>query len=235
MKLRLIVTLAAALMISGCAGSQKSPESATQSVSQELKLDSSNPFAHENTLPYQAPEYDKIKTEHFVPALKAGMAQQIAEIEQIANQKDEPTFENTIVAMQKTGRLFYRVAYIFDNLTNAYTNDDLKAAENEMAPLFAAHDDAIYLNDKLFARVEKVYNQKDSLNLDNESARLLEKVYKDFVRSGAKLDAAQKERIKQINAELSSIGTKFGQNILFEMNSRLSASLPRVPRLSDAS
>ena len=217
MKLRLIVTLAAALMISGCAGSQKSPESATQSVSQELKLDSSNPFAHENTLPYQAPEYDKIKTEHFVPALKAGMAQQIAEIEQIANQKDEPTFENTIVAMQKTGRLFYRIAYIFDNLTNAYTNDDLKAAENEMAPLFAAHDDAIYLNDKLFARVEKVYNQKDSLNLDNESARLLEKVYKDFVRAGAKLDAAQKDRIKQINAELSSIGTKFGQNILFEM------------------
>ena len=215
MKYRIIFALAAALMFSGCAGSQNKPESATQS--QEITLDSSNPFAHENTLPYQAPEYDKIKPEHFVPALKAGMAQQIAEIEQIANQTDAPTFENTIVAMQKTGRLFMRVIYIFENLTNAYTNDTLKAAENELAPLFAAHDDSIFLNEKLFNRIETIYNQKDSLDLDTESARLLEKVYKDFVRAGAKLDSAQKARIMEINSELSTIGTKFGQNILSEM------------------
>ena len=219
MKFKVLVTLAAALLISGCAGSQNAPESPTQNaaISQEIQLDSSNPFAHENTLPYQAPEYDKIKTEHFVPALKAGMAQQIAEIDKIANSSEEPTFENTIVAMQKSGRLLYRVAFIFDNLTNAYTNDDLKADENEMAPLFAAHDDAIYLNDKLFERVEKIYNQRSALNLDPESARLLERVYKDFIRAGAKLNAEQKARIKEINSELSTIGTKFGQNILSEM------------------
>ena len=119
----------------GCASAPVQTQSATSDVAQssaeaqpeqELTLDSSNPFAHDNTLPYQAPEYDKIRTEHFVPALKFAMAEQKKEIDAIANQTEAPTFENTLVAMQKTGQRFMRVAYVFDNMTNAYTNDELK-------------------------------------------------------------------------------------------------------------
>lgn len=221
---KLTFSFIVAALLTGCAASQPSTETPAQAsqqestLSQELTLDSSNPFAHENPLPYHAPQYDVVKDEHLVPALKVGMAQQIREIEQIANQSEAPTFENTIVAMQKTGQLLDRVIYIFDNLTNAYTNKTLKAAEVEMAPLLSAHSDAIYLNGKLFNRVESIYAQRDTLNLDPESLRLLEKIYDDFVRAGAKLSPDQKERIKAINTELSSIGAQFGQNILSEMN-----------------
>lgn len=212
----------------GCASAPVQTQSATSDVAQssaeaqpeqELTLDSSNPFAHDNTLPYQAPEYDKIRTEHFVPALKFAMAEQKKEIDAIANQTAAPTFENTLVAMQKTGQRFMRVAYVFDNMTNAYTNDELKKAEEEMAPLFSAHNDEIYLNDKLFARIDALYNDRANLGLDSESMRLLELTHEDFLRAGAKLSAADKEKIKQMNAEISSISTKFGQNILSEMNS----------------
>lgn len=235
MTFKQVLPIIAASILLGCAGTPTQPQSATQpsqeaadvanesQVSQEstqkeeLTLDASNPFAHENPLPYQAPEYDKIKTEHFVPALKYAMALQQKEIEAIANQTDAPTFENTLVAMQKTGQLLTRVTYVFDNLTNAYTNSDLQKAEEEMAPLFSAHNDEIYLNAKLFERIEKIYHERANLNLDAESLRLLEIVYDDFIRAGAKLTPEQKEEIKRINAEISSISTKFGQNILSEM------------------
>lgn len=214
----------AALMMTSCAattpietqtaGDVKSVAAPTQ----ELTLPETNPFAHENTLPYGAPEYDKIKSEDFVPALRVGMAQQMKEIEAIANQEAAPTFENTIEAMQKTGRLFMRVVMIFDNLTNAYTNDVLKAAETEMAPVFSEHNDAIYLNGKLFKRIETLYEARAEANYDAESLRLLEQIYKDFVRAGAKLDDQQKAQIKGMNAELSTLSTQYGQNILKEMN-----------------
>lgn len=221
MHLRRIIPIIAASFFFGCAGAPVQTQSAASGAAQseqELTLDSSNPFAHENTLPYQAPEYDKIRTEHFVPALKFAMAEQQKEIAAIADQSDAPTFENTLAAMQKTGRRFMRVVYVFDNLTNAYTNPELQKAEEEMAPLFSAHNDEIYLNGKLFARIETLYNDRANLNLDSESLRLLETVYDDFLRAGAKLSPADKEKIKQINAEISSISAKFGQNILSEMN-----------------
>ena len=224
MTFKRFIPIAMILMLAGCAGQNTSSQTAADntisasSQSSELTLDSSNPFAHESTLPYHAPEYDKIKTEHFVPAFKVGMAQELAEIDQIVNQSEEPTFDNTIVALQKTGQLLERAEYIFDNLSNAYTNETIQAIEQEMAPLFAAHSDSIRLNEKLFKRVETVYNKRNELNLDPESMRLLDKTYESFVRAGAKLSPEQKERVKAINSELSSISTQFGQNILSEMN-----------------
>lgn len=224
MNLKRTILLISVLSLYGCTSTSVTPKTAndthtaSSSEKQELSLNTNNPFAHDNTLPYQAPEFDKIKSEHFAPALKVGMAKQLKEVEQIANNPEPASFDNTIAALQKTGRLFNRVAPIFDNYTNAYTNDTIKEIEIDMAPLFAAHSDAIHLNNKLFARIESLHDKRSSLALDPESLRLLETNYRDFVRAGAKLNAEQKEKIKAINAEISSISTQVGQNILSEMH-----------------
>lgn len=179
---------------------------------------SDNPLVSESTLPYQMPPFDKIKSEHFSPAFAAALPEELKEVEAIANNNDEPTFENTIVALEKTGRTLLRVNNIFSNLTGAHTNPVLQKTETEISPKLAAHADAIRLNPKLFARIQALYDKRDQLGLDAESAYLLERYYKDFVRAGAKLSDADKQKLKAMNAEIASLGTKFNQDVLKEKN-----------------
>jgi peptidyl-dipeptidase Dcp len=176
--------------------------------------DSANPFFAQSTLPFQAPPFDKIKDSDFQPAIEEGMKQQLAEVEKIADQGDAPTFENTLVAMEKSGVLLDRVQHVFSALTSANTNDTLQKIEEEEAPKLAAHSDAIYLNPKLFQRIQTLYDQRDKLNLDPESARLLEVYYIDFVHAGAKLSDADKTKLKELNKEESTLSTQFTNKLL---------------------
>src|SRR5947209_11916570 len=177
-----------------------------------------NPLLTESSLPYHIPAFDKIKDEHFTPAIEEGMRQQLKEVETVANNSEKPTFDNTIVALERTGRLLDRAERTFSNLNACNTNPTLQKIETEMAPKLAAHRDAIHLNSKLFARIQELYDNRDNLGLDPESAYLLERYYKDFVRAGAKLSDADKEKLKKINAELATLQTQFEQNVLKERN-----------------
>src|SRR5690349_18114536 len=175
-----------------------------------------HPFQTESALPFQYPLFDKISDEHFVPAIEAGMREQLKEIEPIANNSEKPTFDNTIVALERTGRLLDRAERTFSNLNACDTNPMRQKIDKEMSPKLAAHHDEIFLNSKLFARVQQLYDNRDKLGLDPESAYLLERYYKDFVRSAARFRESQKEKLKEINAELASFETEFEQNSLKE-------------------
>src|SRR6476469_1210247 len=177
-----------------------------------------NPLAAESVLPYQYPPFDKIRDEHFVPAIEAGMREQLKEIEPIANNSEKPTFDNTIVSLERTGRLLDRAERTFSNLNACDTNPTRQKIDKEIAPKLAAHRDEIFLNSKLFARVRELYDNRDELGLDPDSAYLLERYYKDFVRAGAKLSDEDKENLKKINAELATLQTQFEQNVLKERN-----------------
>ncbi|GAB2656193.1 M3 family metallopeptidase [Arenimonas aestuarii] len=179
---------------------------------------SGNPFFVVSSLPYQAPRFDLIKDEHYQPALERGMAEHRAEISAIANNPDAPSFMNTIVAMEKTGALLNRAGAVFGNLAGAHTNPQIQKVQATLAPKFAAHQDAILLDSKLFARVRSLYEQRDSLGLDAQSKRLLERYHTDFIRAGANLSDADKETLKAMNAELASLATTFSQNVLKEVN-----------------
>lgn len=179
---------------------------------------SKNPFFEEYNTPYGAVPFDEIKVEHFMPAFQEGMKQQTAEIEAIVNNPEAPTFENTIEAMENSGKLLTKVSYVFSCLTGAETNDELTALSMEISPLLSAHGDNISLNDGLFQRVKAVYEQKDQLNLNQEQARLLEITYKDFIRSGAALNEDDKNRLREINMELSKLSLQFSDNVLKETN-----------------
>jgi peptidyl-dipeptidase Dcp len=181
-------------------------------------LDPSNPFAKVSTLPFHYPAFDKIKDEHFLPAFEAGMREQLREVAAIAGNKAAPTFDNTIVAMERSGQLLYRVSTTFSNLQTANTDDQLDAVDRDMSPKMAAHRDAIYLNDKLYQRVKALYDKRASLKLDAESKHLLERYHRDFVRAGARLSAADKEKLKAYNGEIASLQSKFAQNVLKEAN-----------------
>jgi len=182
------------------------------------QLEASNPFARESTLPFNYPAWDKIRNEDFAPAYAEGMRQQAAEIEKIANNKAAPTFDNTIVAMERSGRLLNRVGSAFNTLTGSYTNDTLIALDKELAPKLSAHSDAIRLNPKLYARVKALYDKRAKLALDAESTYLLERYHTDFVRAGAKLSDADKQKLKAMNGELAALSTQFAQNVLKEAN-----------------
>jgi len=177
-----------------------------------------NPLLKESSLDFHYPPFDKIKNEHFAPAYEQGMAQHLKEIQAIASNPEPPTFENTIVAMEKTGELLDRVDHIFSNLSSANTNPAIQKIETEMAPKQSAHQDAIFLNAPLFKRVETIYNDRTKLGLDEESQWLVERYYKDFVRAGAKLSDGDKSKLKKLNAELAELSTKFAQNVLKEKN-----------------
>src|SRR5437773_4923627 len=177
-----------------------------------------NPLMNESALPYHVPPFDKIKDEHFAPAMEAGRREELKEVEVVANNSEKPTFENTIVALERTGRLLDRAERTFDNLNACNTNPTLQKIETEMAPKLAAHRDAIHLNSKVFARVKEVYDNRDKLGLDPESAYLLERYYKDLVRAGAKLSDPDKEKLKKINGELATLQTDFEQQVLKEKN-----------------
>ena len=177
-----------------------------------------NPFFTESTLPYRLPPFDRIEDAHYAPAFERGMAEQIAEIEAIASQAEPPTFENTIVPLERSGRLLERVASTFFSLASAHTNDAINEIRNEMAPRLAAHTDRILLHADLFARVRALYDQRESLALDDESRRLVEEYHVDFVRAGALLSDAEKERMQEINTELAALSSRFTQNVLDEVN-----------------
>jgi peptidyl-dipeptidase Dcp len=177
-------------------------------------LDASNPFAKPSSLPLQYPAFDKIKDAHYLPAFAAGMREELREVEAIANDKAAPTFDNTIVALEKSGQLLARVNATFSNLHGANTNDTLDAVDREMSPKLAAHTDAIHLNAKLFARVKALHDKRASLGLDAESTHLLERYYKEFVRAGANLSAANQAKLKAYNGEIASLQSDFQQRVL---------------------
>jgi len=177
-----------------------------------------NPFLVQSDLPLQYPHFDKIKDGDFAPAFDAGMAEQLKEIEAIANNPEAPTFENTIIAMENSGQLLDRATTVFYNLVGTDTNDARKQLDADYSPKFAAHRDAIMLDGKLFARIQALYDQRDGLGLDAEGARLVERYYTDFVRAGAKLSDADKTKLKDMNAQLATLGTQFDQNVLNEVN-----------------
>jgi len=181
-------------------------------------LEASNPFAKPSTLPFNYPAWDKIRNEHFAPAYAEGMRQQAAEIEKIANNKAAPTFENTIVAMERSGQLLNRVGSAFNTLTGSYTNDELIALDKDLAPKLSAHSDAIRLNPKLYARIKSLYDRRTKLGLDAESQYLIERYHTDFVRAGAKLSDADKQKLKEMNGQLAALSTQFAQNVLKEAN-----------------
>src|SRR5881409_2019710 len=181
-------------------------------------MPSDNPFLVESALPYHLPPFDKIKDEHFVPATETGMQEQLKEVDAIAANAEKATFDNTVVALEQTGRLLDRVQRTFSNLNAADTNPVRQKIETELAPKLSAHHDAILLNSKLFARIQELYSNREKLGLEPESSYLLERYYKDFVRAGAKLLDSDKEKLKKINAELATLQTKFDQNVLKEKN-----------------
>ena len=175
-----------------------------------------NPFFAEWNTPYGVPPFDRIAPEHFLPALERGMSLHDAEIDAITSDNDAPTFENVILAYDRSGRMLAQTELIFGMLCAAENTPEMQALQERVMPLLAAHADKILLNEKLFERVKAVYDQRGALELDAEQSRLLEKTYRDFVRAGALLDAEQKARLKAINGELSLAAVKFGQNILAE-------------------
>jgi peptidyl-dipeptidase Dcp len=181
-------------------------------------LPAGNPFAQASKLPFNYPPFDQIRNEDYAPAFAEGMRQQAAEIEAIANNKKPATFDNTIVAMEKSGQLLSRVSSVFGNLSGANTNDSFKALERELSPKLAAHSDAIRLNARLYARIKSLFDKRDKLHLDAESKYLLERYNTDFVRAGARLSDADKVTLKSMNAELAKLQTTFAQNVLEEAN-----------------
>ncbi len=174
----------------------------------------SNPFYAASSLPFQAPAFDRIKDGDYQPAIEAGMALQRREIDAIANDPAAPTFENTLVAMERSGQTLQRVMQVFGSVTQANTNPVLQKVEEDEAPKMAAQNDYIYLNPKLFARVVVVYAKRDSLGLDAESMRLLEWDYLQFVKAGAKLSEADKVQLKKLNEEESVLSTAFNNKLL---------------------
>lgn len=177
-----------------------------------------NPFFTEWDTPHGVPPFDKILPEHFMPAFERGMSLHEAEIDAITSNKDEATFENTILAYDNAGQMLAQTELVFGMLCAAETNDRMQALQEQAMPLLAAHRDKIRLDDKLFVRVKEVYDRRAALGLDAEQMRLLQKTYDSFVRAGALLDAEQKARLKEINGQLSLTAVKFGNNILAENN-----------------
>tara|TARA_B000000475_G_scaffold271939_1_gene271195 strand:+ start:3004 stop:5088 length:2085 start_codon:yes stop_codon:yes gene_type:complete len=190
----------------------------SKTVTANDKINNINPFFEKSGLYMSYPPFDLIKNEHYMPAFSKGMSNHIKEIELIINNNEEPTFKNTIVAMEMSGQLLDRVATVFYALTSANTNEQMEKIRAEIAPKLSSHSDKILLNAKLFKRVESVYKNRNSIDLDAESIRLIEKYYKDFVRSGSKLSKEQKERLKSINSKISVLQTRFSQNVLKEVN-----------------
>ncbi|MEG1864782.1 MAG: M3 family metallopeptidase [Alistipes sp.] len=177
-----------------------------------------NPFFSEWETPFGVPPFDKIQPEHFLPAFERAMSLHDAQIDAITSCANAPTFDNVILAYDNSGQMLSQVGLVFSMLCSAETNDEMQALQEQVMPQLAAHDDKIGLNAQLFARVKAVYDQRETLTLTAEQSRLLKKTYDAFVRSGALLDDAQKEQLKQINEQLSTAAVKFGNNILAENN-----------------
>jgi len=183
-----------------------------------FSIQAENLMLQEWDTPFQTPPFDEIKSEHFMPVFLDAMKAEIVEVEAIVNNKEEPTFKNTIEALEKSGEMLDRVSRVFGCLNNANTNDELQNIAKEVAPLRAKHNDDIKLNEKLFTRIKQIYEKKESLSLSPEQNILLENYYLDFVRSGANLNDEDKEKLRKINEELSNLYVRFKENHLKQTN-----------------
>ncbi|MBS0976338.1 dipeptidyl carboxypeptidase II, partial [Serratia rubidaea] len=186
----------------------------TGEANQHENQKSDNPFFYQSRLPYQAPPFDRIKESDYAPAIEEGIKQKLAEVEKIANNPAKADFDNTLVALEKTGALLTRVMSVFGAMTSANTSDALQKLDEEVSPKLAAMDDAIMLNSKLFARIKAVYEQRDALKLDAESRRLLEVAYQSFELAGANLSDADKTKLKALNQEAATLSTQFTNKLL---------------------
>ena len=177
-----------------------------------------NPFAQRSALDFELPPFALIKEEHYLPAFYEGCTQQLAEVQAILDTPGAATFENTIVALEKSGQMLMRTLLVFFNKSSSDTNDALDKIEEEMAPKLAAHQDAINLNPALYARIKSLYDNRESLGLNTEDAWLLERYYKDLIHAGAHLSESQRDRLKELNEELSKLETQFSKNVLADTN-----------------
>lgn len=208
-KLSSVLIVAAALSITACSENESNKEKSTTME---------NPFFNEYQTPFGVPPFQLIKNEHFKEAFEEGMKQQKMEIDNLINNSDGPTFQNTIEAYEYSGKLLQNVSTVFYNLNSANTSDEIQRIARELSPLLSAHSDDIKLNERLFERIREVYNNQQNSELNTEQRMLLDKVYKSFARSGALLDENQKNRLREINAQISKNTLQFGQNILAETN-----------------
>ena len=202
--------------LAACSGEDQAPaqdSAAEPEAAAEVQV-AGNPFFAESPHYFNFPPFDLIANEHYQPAFEVGMAEQIAEVEAIAGQEAAPDFENTIVALELSGQLLNRVSSVFFALSSAHTNDDIQALQQQLAPELAAHYDAILLNRDLFARISALHESRDDLGLDPESHRLLERTHIDFIRAGAGLSEEQQEQLRDINARVAVLETRFSQNVL---------------------
>ncbi len=216
MKALIASACAAALLVAGtaCTRTSDSPTESATAEKTEVAMDS-NPLLAEWTGPYGGvPPFDKAKAEYLLPSLEAGMAEQLAEIDRIAADSAEPTFDNTIAALERTGRTLARVGTIYGVYASTLNDETVQAVEREIEPKLAAFTDQIFQNEALFKRIEQVYENRDTAGLTAEQQRLTWKYYTDFVRAGARLDADSKKRLAEINQELASLYTSFSQNVL---------------------
>ncbi|QWC55896.1 dipeptidyl carboxypeptidase II [Erythrobacter sp. 3-20A1M] len=218
MKARILATTSIALALSACATTMENDMAVADTSDAEVMAGADIPegtgyFASDSTLPFQAPDFRQISEDDYVPAFEQGMAIHQAEVDAIANNPAAPTFDNTIVALETSGRMLNRVATVFFALTGTNTTDRLDQINTDISPKLSAHSDSISLNPALFARVQALYDRRDTLGLDNEQAKLLEETYKGMVHAGAKLTAQQREQVKAINTELSTLTTEYGQDV----------------------
>ncbi|QPC97772.1 M3 family metallopeptidase [Qipengyuania soli] len=207
MKAHILATAAVAALLAGCT---TTPGGEVETMAQASIPEGTGYFASDSTLPFKAPDFTKITEDDYVPAFDQGMAIHSAEIQAIIDNPEAPTFENTIVALEKSGQMLNRVATVFFALTGSNTTDRLDAINTEISPKLTAHGDSITLNPALFARVKAVYDNRAAMSMTREDAKLLEDTYEGMVHAGALLTDAQRERVKAINTELSEVTTEFG-------------------------
>lgn len=213
-KTSLIMFALAALSLTNC--TDKDEATSPKKTMKENLAD--NPLIKPSTLPYLAPDFSKIKNKHFEPAIFEGIRLKRENINAIINQTEHPTFDNTIVALEKSGQQLSRATNVFYALTGAHTNDTLQDLNTYLAPKFSELNDEIYLNEDLFKRIKTLHDKKDELSLDAESTKLLEEYYKNFVIAGAELKGADKEKLKGINSKLASLSAEFGKTLLAATN-----------------
>lgn len=217
-RLTLASAIALAFGLSACSdGDTAAPEaktSETQNASNPNAGNAANPLLKASTLPFQTPDFAAIKVEHFLPAIEEGMKQQLAEIRAIADNPEPPTVANTLDAMERSGELLKRANSVFNSLTSTDSTEQLRKIDAELSPKLAAHDDAIRLDPKLFARIKRLYDARASAGYDAETTRLLEVTHQRFVLAGAQLPDADKERVRKLNEQIASLSTAFGQALL---------------------
>ena len=220
MKKILLILLTTMLVLSSCKQTEK-------------KM--TNPFFSEYNTPFQVPPFDLIDTTHYLPAVEKGIAEQQAEIDAIVNNTEPPAFENTILTYDKSGRLLRKVSSVFGSLNSANTNPVMQALNRKIAPKTTNHRDNISLNDKLFQKIKTVFEARNNSNLDSQQIRVVEKYYSDFVRNGANLNEADKEKLRKINQELSVNQIKFTENHLAETNTNFKLVIEKPEELDGLS